>query len=179
MATSYGSALVSRIRPSWCWRCSSRSLWPLRPPSSTASLPVAWHTQYDLAAVAYMGIVPFAAFFLKTALSSRACHYGRPVPGAACRRSAVANGRIIPGRKSNEYYGFFDIFGRYASVMGTFPGAGCHLADRQPVAGRPFYWRAAAGCWLCAAGPSVPHGSGGGVRQPGSVQQLRLSAVLF
>ena len=22
--------------------------------------------------------------------------------------------------KSNEYYGFFDIFGRYASVMGTF-----------------------------------------------------------
>ena len=29
-------------------------------------------------------------------------------------------GRIIPKEKSNEYYGFFDIFGRYASVMGTF-----------------------------------------------------------
>jgi UMF1 family MFS transporter len=28
-------------------------------------------------------------------------------------------GKIIPKERSNEYYGFFDIFGRYASVMGT------------------------------------------------------------
>ena len=29
-------------------------------------------------------------------------------------------GKIIPKDHANEYYGFFDIFGRYASVMGTF-----------------------------------------------------------
>lgn len=28
-------------------------------------------------------------------------------------------GRLIPKDRANEYYGFFDIFGRYASVMGT------------------------------------------------------------
>ena len=28
-------------------------------------------------------------------------------------------GKLIPKERSNEYYGFFDIFGRYASVMGT------------------------------------------------------------
>ena len=30
------------IRPNWYWLCSSRSLWPSRPPSSTASSPAAW-----------------------------------------------------------------------------------------------------------------------------------------
>ena len=29
-------------------------------------------------------------------------------------------GKLIPKEHANEYYGFFDIFGRYASVMGTF-----------------------------------------------------------
>ncbi|WP_337371285.1 MFS transporter, partial [Parolsenella catena] len=29
-------------------------------------------------------------------------------------------GKLVPKERSNEYYGFFDIFGRYASVMGTF-----------------------------------------------------------
>ena len=29
-------------------------------------------------------------------------------------------GRIIPKEESNEYFGFFDIFGKYAAVMGTF-----------------------------------------------------------
>ena len=28
-------------------------------------------------------------------------------------------GKLIPKERANEYYGFFDIFGRYASVMGT------------------------------------------------------------
>ena len=29
-------------------------------------------------------------------------------------------GKLVPKEHSNEYYGFFDIFGRYASVFGTF-----------------------------------------------------------
>lgn len=34
--------LWASIRRSWCWRCSLRSSWPFRPPSSTASSPDAW-----------------------------------------------------------------------------------------------------------------------------------------
>ena len=29
-------------------------------------------------------------------------------------------GRLIPKEHANEYYGFFDIFGKYAAVLGTF-----------------------------------------------------------
>ena len=29
-------------------------------------------------------------------------------------------GKLIPKEHANEYYGFFDIFGKYAAVMGTF-----------------------------------------------------------
>ena len=29
-------------------------------------------------------------------------------------------GKLVPKEHANEYFGFFDIFGKYASVMGTF-----------------------------------------------------------
>jgi UMF1 family MFS transporter len=29
-------------------------------------------------------------------------------------------GRLIPKNRANEYFGFFDIFGKFASVLGTF-----------------------------------------------------------
>ena len=28
-------------------------------------------------------------------------------------------GKLIPKEHANEYYGFFDIFGKYAAIMGT------------------------------------------------------------
>ena len=28
-------------------------------------------------------------------------------------------GKLIPKENANEYYGFFDIFGKYATIMGT------------------------------------------------------------
>ncbi|MFR7670514.1 MAG: MFS transporter [Collinsella sp.] len=68
-------------------------------------------------------------------------------------------GRIIPKEKSNEYYGFFDIFGRYASVMGTFLVSVVTSLTGNPSLERPFYWRA-ADRWLYAAGSPVPHDSG-------------------
>ena len=74
-----------------------------------------------VAVVAYMGIVLFAAFFLKTAFEFwvLAIMVGL-FQGGVQALSRSYFGRIIPKEKSNEYYGFFDIFGRYASVMGTF-----------------------------------------------------------
>ena len=29
-------------------------------------------------------------------------------------------GKLVPKEHANEYFGFFDIFGKYAAVMGTF-----------------------------------------------------------
>ena len=74
-----------------------------------------------VAVVAYVCIVLFAAFFLKTAVEFwiLAILVGL-FQGGIQALSRSYFGKIIPKEHSNEYYGFFDIFGRYASVMGTF-----------------------------------------------------------
>lgn len=73
-----------------------------------------------VAVAAYVGIVSFAAFFLKTAVEFwiLAILVGM-FQGGVQALSRSYFGKIIPKERSNEYYGFFDIFGRYASVMGT------------------------------------------------------------
>ena len=73
-----------------------------------------------VAVAAYVGIVLFAAFFLKSALEFwiLAILVGM-FQGGIQALSRSYFGKLIPKERSNEYYGFFDIFGRYASVMGT------------------------------------------------------------
>lgn len=73
-----------------------------------------------VAVAAYVGIVLFAAFFLKSAAEFwiLAVLVGM-FQGGVQALSRSYFGRLIPKERSNEYYGFFDIFGRYASVMGT------------------------------------------------------------
>lgn len=73
-----------------------------------------------VAVAAYVGIVLFAAFFLKTAVEFwiLAILVGM-FQGGVQALSRSYFGKLIPKERSNEYYGFFDIFGRYASVMGT------------------------------------------------------------
>ena len=73
------------------------------------------------AVVAYCGIVLFAAFALKTATEFwiLAILVGL-FQGGIQALSRSYFGKLVPKERSTEYYGFFDIFGRYASVMGTF-----------------------------------------------------------
>lgn len=73
-----------------------------------------------VAVMAYVAIVLFAAFFLKMATEFwiLAIMVGL-FQGGIQALSRSYFGRLIPKERSNEYYGFFDIFGRYASVMGT------------------------------------------------------------
>lgn len=73
-----------------------------------------------VAVAAYVGIVLLAAFFLKSATEFwiLAILVGM-FQGGVQALSRSYFGKIIPKEHSNEYYGFFDIFGRYASVMGT------------------------------------------------------------
>lgn len=72
-------------------------------------------------AFAYFCIVMFAAFFLKSATEFwiLAICVGL-FQGGIQALSRSEYGKLIPKNKSNEYYGFFDIFGKYAAVMGTF-----------------------------------------------------------
>lgn len=70
---------------------------------------------------AYFCIVLFAAFCLKSALEFwiLAVCVGL-FQGGIQALSRSEYGKLIPKYKANEYYGFFDIFGKYAAVMGTF-----------------------------------------------------------
>ena len=73
-----------------------------------------------IAVAAYVGIVLFAAFFLQSATEFwiLAVLVGM-FQGGIQALSRSYFGKLIPKDHSNAYYGFFDIFGRYASVMGT------------------------------------------------------------
>lgn len=74
-----------------------------------------------VAVVAYMCIVFFAAFFLKTETQFwiLAIMVGM-FQGGIQALSRSYYGRLIPKDHANEYYGFYDIFGKTASVLGTF-----------------------------------------------------------
>ena len=73
------------------------------------------------AVVAYMCIVLFAAFFMKSAVEFwiLAILVGM-FQGGIQALSRSYYGKIIPKDHANEYYGFYDIFGKTASIIGTF-----------------------------------------------------------
>lgn len=74
-----------------------------------------------IAVFAYFCITLFAAFFLRSAAEFwiLAISVGL-FQGGIQALSRSEFGKLIPKEHANEYYGFFDIFGKYASVMGTF-----------------------------------------------------------
>ncbi|MFY1723019.1 Vacuole effluxer Atg22 like protein [Bifidobacterium breve] len=78
-------------------------------------------TMITAAVVAYMCIVFFAAFFLKSAAEFwiLAILVGM-FQGGIQALSRSYYGKIIPKDHANEYYGFYDIFGKTASILGTF-----------------------------------------------------------
>lgn len=74
-----------------------------------------------VAVFAYLCITLFAAFFLREAAEfwMLAICVGL-FQGGIQALSRSEFGKLIPKEHANEYYGFFDIFGKYAAVMGTF-----------------------------------------------------------
>lgn len=74
-----------------------------------------------IAVVAYMAIVFFAAFLLRTATAFWILAIAVGLfQGGIQALSRSYYGRLIPKKRANEYFGFFDIFGKFASVLGTF-----------------------------------------------------------
>jgi UMF1 family MFS transporter len=79
------------------------------------------HKMIVVGVVAYICITIFAAFFMKTAVEFwfLAICVGL-FQGGIQALSRSEFGKMIPKEHANEYYGFFDIFGKYAAVLGTF-----------------------------------------------------------
>ena len=73
-----------------------------------------------VAIAAYFCITLFAAFFLRQAAEFwvLAVCVGL-FQGGIQALSRSEFGKLIPKEHANEYYGFFDIFGKYATIMGT------------------------------------------------------------
>lgn len=71
--------------------------------------------------VAYMCIVFFAAFFLRSAVEFWILAISVGVfQGGIQALSRSYYGKLIPKEHANEYYGFYDIFGKTASILGSF-----------------------------------------------------------
>jgi UMF1 family MFS transporter len=70
--------------------------------------------------VAYFLITLFAAFFLRTAMEFwiLAVCVGM-FQGGIQALSRSEFGKLCPKDHANEYFGFFDIFGKYAAILGT------------------------------------------------------------
>ena len=122
MATSYGSALgIDSTQLVLALLVTQFVAFPSAIAYGRLAGKVGTLRMIIVAVLAYMGIVLFAAFFLKTAAEfwCLAILVGL-FQGGVQALSRSYFGRLVPKEKSNEYYGFFDIFGRYASVLGTF-----------------------------------------------------------
>ena len=74
-----------------------------------------------IAIAAYFGITLFAALFLRTATEFwvLAILVGM-FQGGIQALSRSEFGKLCPKERANEYFGFFDIFGKYAAILGTF-----------------------------------------------------------
>ncbi len=73
-----------------------------------------------IAICAYLCITLFAAFFLREAFEFWILAFCVGLfQGGIQALSRSEFGKLIPKEHANEYYGFFDIFGKYAAVMGT------------------------------------------------------------
>ena len=74
-----------------------------------------------IAIAAYFGITCFAAFFLRSATEFwvLAILVGM-FQGGIQALSRSEFGKLCPKDRANEYFGFFDIFGKYAAILGTF-----------------------------------------------------------
>ncbi|MDR2106427.1 MAG: MFS transporter [Coriobacteriales bacterium] len=70
---------------------------------------------------AYALITVYAAFFLKSATEFWILAIAVGLfQGGIQALSRSYFGKLIPLDRANEYYGFFDIFGKYAAILGTF-----------------------------------------------------------
>ena len=102
---------ISRNKPLWMFMVAF--FFYIDAVNTVISMSTSYGTQ--------LGIVCFAAFFLRSATEFwiLAILVGM-FQGGIQALSRSYYGKIIPKSHANEYYGFYDIFGKTASILGTF-----------------------------------------------------------
>ena len=121
MATSYGSALgIDSTQLVLALLVTQIVAFPSALIFGRLSAKYPSTTLIPVCIAAYAGIALFAFFLTRQWQFWVLAFVVGMFQGGVQALSRSYFGRIIPKEKSNEYYGFFDIFGRYASVMGTF-----------------------------------------------------------
>ena len=122
MSTSYGTELgIDSTQLVFALLVTQFVAFPSAILYGRLSSKVGTRTMLLTAVAAYLGITLFAAFFLRSAVEFwiLAVCVGL-FQGGIQALSRSEFGKLIPKEHANEYYGFFDIFGKYAAVMGTF-----------------------------------------------------------
>ena len=129
MATSYGSALgIDSTQLVLALLVTQFVAFPSAIAYGNLAKRFGTKRMLKVGVLAYFFIVLFAAFFLKSAVEFwiLAICVGL-FQGGIQALSRSEYGKLIPKERANEYYGFFDIFGKYAAVMGTFSVSYTHL----------------------------------------------------
>ena len=122
MATSYGSALgIDSTQLVLALLVTQFVAFPSAIIYGRLSSKYGTRRMLLIAIAAYFGITLFAALFLRTATEFwiLAILVGM-FQGGIQALSRSEFGKLCPKKRANEYFGFFDIFGKYAAILGTF-----------------------------------------------------------
>lgn len=121
MSTSYGSNLgIEGTQLVLALLVTQFVAWPSSIIYGRLGRTLGTKTMILVGIVGYFGITLFAAFFLKTATQFwiLAICVGL-FQGGIQALSRSEFGKLCPKDHANEYFGFFDIFGKYATILGT------------------------------------------------------------
>ena len=121
MATSYGSNLgIEGTQLVLALLVTQFVAWPASIIYGKLGRKVGTKKMILVGILGYFGITLFAAFFLKTATEFwiLAICVGL-FQGGIQALSRSEFGKLCPREHANEYFGFFDIFGKYAAILGT------------------------------------------------------------
>ena len=121
MATSYGSNLgIEGTQLVLALLVTQFVAWPSTIIYGKLGRRFGTRTMIQVGIVGYFFITLFAAFFLRSAIQFwiLAICVGL-FQGGIQALSRSEFGRLCPKQHANEYFGFFDIFGKYAAILGT------------------------------------------------------------
>ncbi|MBR3226395.1 MAG: MFS transporter [Atopobiaceae bacterium] len=121
MSTSYGSNLgIEGTQLVLALLVTQFVAWPASIAYGKLGKRLGTKTMILVGICGYFGITLFAAFFLRTATEFwiLAICVGL-FQGGIQALSRSEFGKLCPKEHANEYFGFFDIFGKYAAILGT------------------------------------------------------------
>ncbi len=121
MSTSYGSNLgIEGTQLVLALLVTQFVAWPSSMVYGRLGRKLGTKTMLLVGIVGYFCITLFAAFFLRSAVEFWVLAIAVGLfQGGIQALSRSQFGKLCPKDRANEYFGFFDIFGKYAAILGT------------------------------------------------------------